>query len=108
MLEAKWAIDKHSGGEHKLGSNLVIDLFDEVNLSNYDKKIIALLESSKQVTNQALFSIGLENNFLPKHTKKVLDDINITRPIERIALDGKGALGYYIDNKERLIQIKFK
>lgn len=108
MLEAKWAIDKHSGGEHKLGSNLVIDLFDEVHLSNYDKKIIALLESSKQVTNQDLFSIGLENNFLPKHTKKVLDDINITRPIERIALDGKGALGYYIDNKERLIQIKFK
>ena len=108
MLEAKWSVDKHSGGEHKIGSNLVIDLFDEVYLSSYDNKVIALLESNGVITNHDLFSFGLENNFLPKHTIKVLKEINRTKPIEKIALDSKAALGYYIEDKERTIQIKFK
>ena len=53
-----------------------------------------------------IHQFGLENGFLPKHSKAVLDEIK--ESLEIISLDSKPVAGYYIGNKNRKIGIKLK
>ena len=53
-----------------------------------------------------LLDFGLENNFLPKHTKAVLDELKKTHKIEINSLDSKPALSYYLGDEKRLVNIK--
>jgi three-Cys-motif partner protein len=108
MLESKWAIDKKHGTGFKQGDKYTLDLFDEMSLSNYDKKVLLYLQENGKTTNQDLFNLGRDNNFLPKHTKEVLDKIKKENGIEIISLDGKPALSYYLGDENRLVSIKLK
>lgn len=108
MLESKWSIDKKHGSGFKLGDDLMLDIFDEITLSQYDKKVFDFLKQNKEITNTDLRNFGLEHNFLPKHTKQVLDEISKSHKIEIISLDGKPARSYYIPDENRLVKIKLK
>lgn len=106
MLDAKWSIDKKRGEGFKVGDSIKTELFDELEVSDYKSKVLNYLKSNPSATNNDLFDFGLEHNFLPKHTKAVLDDIKKTNKIEIKSLDGKAALSYYLGNEERLVNIK--
>jgi hypothetical protein len=106
MLEAKWSIDRKRGAEFKIGDNIKSEMFDEMEINAYDEKVLNLLLQNKCLTNHDLLDFGLSNNFLPKHTKAVLDELKKRRHIEIAPLDGKPALGYYIGSDERLVNIK--
>jgi len=108
MLEAKWSIDPDRGRGHSIEKT--ISLFDETELSGYPAKLLAFLESSDFRTNSELYAFGLENGFLPKHTKGVLDRWKkMGKPIfEVVGLDHKPVRGYYLEyNSDRRVAFRF-
>lgn len=106
MLDAKWSIDKKRGDGFKIGDELRIELFDELKVSGYEDKVLEYLKSNQDATNLSLLDFGLENNFLPKHTKAVLDELKKTYKFELNSLDGKPAISYYLGDEKRLVNIK--
>lgn len=108
MLESKWALDKKHGAGFKQGDGHMLDMFDEISLTHYDQKVLEFLKQNSAATNEDLRNFGIENNFLPKHTKQVLDQLRKKYEIEIISLDGKAALSYYLPDEKRLVNIKLK
>ena len=106
MLDTKWSIDKKKGDGFKIGDEIKIELFDEMKVSGYGEKVLNYLVKTSGATNMELLDFGLENNFLPKHTKAVLDELKRTHKIEINSLDGKPALSYYLGDEKRLVKIK--
>lgn len=109
MLDAKWDLDEESGRGFRLGNSNQASFFDEITAVDYSSIIKDFLRSRLIITNQDLFDFGLNNGFLPKHTKKALDVLKLDDLIELISLDGEAARSYYIDdNHKKRIQIKLK
>jgi three-Cys-motif partner protein len=108
MLESKWALDKKHGTGFKQGDKNTLDIFDEITVSGYDDKVLEYLKGNNAATNMDLFNFGLENNFLPTHTKQVLNKLKTEHTIEIISLDGKPASSYYLSDEKRLVNIKLK
>ncbi|MDP4283148.1 MAG: three-Cys-motif partner protein TcmP [Bacteroidota bacterium] len=109
MLDAKWDLDEESGRGFKISNSLQPSFFDEVTAVDYSSMILDFLKSKTIVTNQDLFDFGLDCGFLPKHTKKALDELKSKEKIFPISLDNLPVKGYYIDdNHSRKIQIKIK
>lgn len=106
MLDAKWSIDKKRGDGFKIGDELKIELFDELKVSGYEEKVLSYLRNNPNATNMSLLDFGLENNFLPKHTKAVLDELRKNHEIELNSLDDKPAKSYYLGDEKRLVSIK--
>lgn len=106
MLDAKWSIDKKRGDSFKIGDEIKIELFDELKISGYEDKVLLYLKNNPDATNKSLLDFGLENNFLPKHTKAVLDELKKSYKIEISSLDNKAALSYYLGDEKRLVNIK--
>jgi hypothetical protein len=79
-------------------------------LSGYPQKLSASINSSDYRTNLDLFRFGLENGFLPKHTKEVLADWKSNDPnFEVVSLDLKPVRGFYIEyNSDRRVAYKIK
>lgn len=105
MIESKWSIDNKAGSEFKQGDSITLNLFDEIEISNYRQKVIDLIAEG-DVTNVDLTDFSYENNFLPTHTKGILDKIKSNLDIT--PLDQKPATSYYLGNKNRTVRIKFK
>ena len=109
MLDAKWDLDEESGRGFRLGNSSQGSFFDEITAIDYTSMVKDLLKDKSGATNQNLFDFGLDNGFLPKHTKKVLDELKAMDQIELISLDGQEARSYYIDdNHKRQVQVKLK
>ena len=107
IIEMKWKIDKDHGKGFKLEKTQ--SFFSEIELSGYKQKVQAFIESSRFRTNDELFSFGLENGFLPKHTKSVLDSfVESGLNIEIVSLDGKPAKNYYLGDRKRRVGIGLK
>lgn len=106
MLDAKWSIDKKRGDGFKIGDEIKIELFDELKVSGYEDKVLSYLQSNPNATNISLLDFGLENNFLPKHTKAVLDELKKSYKFELNSLDNKPAVSYYLGDEKRLVNIK--
>lgn len=106
MLDAKWSIDKKRGDGFKIGDEIKIELFDELKVSGYEDKVLKYLKNNPNATNMTLLDFGLENNFLPKHTKAVLDELKKTHKFEISSLDTKPAISYYLGDEKRLVNIK--
>jgi three-Cys-motif partner protein len=108
MLEAKWKVDPIHGKGYSVEKTF--SLFDEIELSGYPQKLLAFISSADYRTNSELYLFGLENGFLPKHTKEVLDKWR--KPgtkfkFEVISLDNKPVRGYYIEyNSERHVAFR--
>ena len=108
MLSAKWDLDEEAGRGFRIKNTQPV-FFDEATAVDYTSMIKDFIKSKPIITNQHLFDFGLESGFLPKHTKRVLDELRNTNQIEIISLDGKEARSYYIDdNHTRKVQIKLK
>lgn len=102
MVATKWDLDTEHGKGFALEKTLTF--FSEIELSEYPKKLWAYIDSADYRTNSELFLYGLENGFLPKHTKSVLDNWKKdSSNFEVVALDNKPIRGYYIDNLERRV-----
>jgi hypothetical protein len=109
MLEAKWKIDENEGRGFSIDNNEhQIGLFSVVETSNYFSKIMRLLNNSSGVTNRDLLAFGLNNQHLPKHTTMVLEALKKQGKLSVTSLDNKQVRGYYIDDEERLVNIKLK
>lgn len=108
MLEAKWTIDEENGHGFKVSkSSIAPSLFDNIDHEDYTHLLYEELRTKKMLTNQEIFDFGLANNHLPKHSKKVLDELKKEYKIEVIDENGVKALGYYLeDNHEKNIKIK--
>lgn len=106
MLESKWALDKKHGTGFKHGDKDTFDIFDEITMTQYDQKVLSFLQMNSAATNTDLRNFGINNNFLPKHTKQVLDQLRKTHEIVIISLDGKAALSYYLADETRLVNIR--
>ncbi|MBS1509780.1 MAG: three-Cys-motif partner protein TcmP [Bacteroidetes bacterium] len=108
MLDAKWSLDKKRGDSFKIGDEITIELFDELEITGYKEKVFNFLKNNANATNADLLEFGLENNFLPKHTKSVLDEINKQHSLQLISLDKKEARSYYIGDEKRFVNIRLK
>lgn len=109
MLGAKWDLDDESGRGFKIVNPSQTLMFDEITAVDYSNVLKDFLKSQSIITNQDLFDFGIENGFLPTHTKKVLDELKVNNLIEIVSLDGENARSYYIDdNHKRKVQIKLK
>jgi len=109
MLESKWSLDEAEGKGFTINVNPgQMGLFSVVETGNYSEKVKVFLHENPNTTNLELFEFGLSNRHLPKHTKLVLDKLKSQDLIDVNSLDGKPAKGYYIDNSDRLVNIKIK
>jgi len=107
MLDAKWQIDSKGGKLFKQADNEGT-MFNEYDHSGYKQTVLKHLQDNHNATNDDLLTLGLQNNFLPKHTKAILDDIKKTHAIEILSLDGKAALSYYLGDESRVVNIRLK
>jgi hypothetical protein len=105
MLESKWSIDPKRGSSFKLGDESALELFNELEISNYRNMLIRFLRERSGATNHELFDFGLENNFLPKHTKQILDNLKKEYNLNCASLDDKAVMGYYIGDSKRNVKI---
>lgn len=55
------------------------------------------------MSNQEVFDFGLDNNHLPKHSTKVLQQLKRDNKIKVLTEDGNNALGFYIDDQHEKI-----
>jgi three-Cys-motif partner protein len=95
MLEAKWAMDSEVGLGHRLEKSQA--MFDPIEVEGYSQKIEDYISQVDYRTNEDLFRFGLENGFLPKHTKEALQRLQLDHgDLEVFALDGKTVEGFYI------------
>lgn len=108
MLDAKWTIDEENGHGFKVNhGSITPSLFENTDHENYTYLLYDELKKRKQMSNQEVFDFGLMNNHLPKHSKKVLDELKEEKKIEVIDEKGNKALGYYLeDNHEKKVFIK--
>lgn len=113
MLEEKWKIDTDQGKGFKL-TNQQMGLFDSVNISEYPKMLESYISENNNVTNKDIYYFGLNNGYLPKHSKQVLKRLEDSGRRVTESLDGKPVKGYYISYKnyrdppERRIAFRIK
>lgn len=106
MLETKWKLDEENGRGYKIAVNKSqSSLFGITEISNYDELLYNLIKEKKVVTNAQLLDFGLDNEYLPKHTKLVLDNLKSSNKIKVTSCDNLPAMGWYIDNDKRKVEI---
>jgi three-Cys-motif partner protein len=105
MVEAKWAMDEKNGRGFRLpdpqGS-----LFDGYQHSDYPELLRTELAQRVGKTNVELKLFGLEQGYLPKHTKELLQQWKDQGILEIESLDGFSVKGFYLDNDKRTIKVK--
>ena len=106
MLETKWKLDEQNGRGYKIAVDKnQSSMFDITEVSNYNELVYDFIKKNKVVTNAQLLDFGLYNEYLPKHTKLVLDNLLSSNKIKRASLDYKPALSWYLNDDERKIQV---
>jgi len=105
MLEAKWKLDTDQGQGFTLDRTL--PLWDELHVSDYPEKVLNFIRSAPFRTNKELYTFGLQEGYLPKHTNRVLSDQKKSHHIEVFSLDGESVRGNYIEYKS-LRQVGFR
>jgi three-Cys-motif partner protein len=107
MLSAKWDMDKEHGKGFTLQRAPMF--FSEIELSGYQQKVRDFISGEEYRLNSDLYLFGLENDFLPKHTKSVLDILKKDEPgFEIFSFDGKPARSYYIGDSNRRVGIRLR
>lgn len=108
MLDAKWTIDEENGHGFKVShGSITPSLFENVDHQDYTHRLYEEISKRGQMSNQEIFDFGLYNNHLPKHSKKVLDELKKEAKIEVVDRNGAKAHGYYLeDNHAKKVIIK--
>ncbi|MGR3177975.1 MAG: three-Cys-motif partner protein TcmP [Candidatus Anammoxibacter sp.] len=100
MLDTKWKIDEQQGKGFKLSAKQL--LFSEVQITNYPEKLEQYILQTNFRTNGEIYSFGLDNGFLPKHTGEVFKEWQKSKEKFKIYLeDGQDARknSFYISYK---------
>jgi len=106
MLETKWKLDEQNGRGYKIAVDKTqTSMFEITEVANYNELVINFIKENGSVTNNQLLDFGLNNEYLPKHTKMVLDGLKTENKIKLTSGDNQPALGWYIDNDKRLVNI---
>src|SRR5476651_2153583 len=106
MLETKWKLDEQSGRGYKIAVDKnQASMFNVTEVSNYNELLHNFIIKNKRLTNTQLLDFGLQNEYLPKHTKLVLDTLRKSNKIKLTSLDNKPALGWYLDDDTRKIEV---
>jgi len=106
MLETKWKLDEKNGRGYKIAVDKnQASMFEITEVSNYNELVYEFIKKNKLVTNMQLLDFGLDNEYLPKHTKLVLDTLKKANKIKLTSGDNEPALGWYIDNDKRKVNI---
>ncbi len=95
MLEAKWNIDKDRGHGHTLEKSMSV--LNDIYMGFYRDTLYSYLQNANPRTNRELYTFGLEQGFLPKHTAAILKGLKAQNRIEIIPLDAKPVRGFYIE-----------
>lgn len=105
MLEAKWKIDENNGHGFKVNANTIkINLFDNIDHDNYMYILYNEIKLRKKMSNQEIFDFGLDNNHLPRHSLKVLQQLKRDKNIKVTTENGIDAINFYIDdNHEKTV-----
>ena len=103
MVETKWKMDVNRGKGHTIEKTL--SFLSELELSGYKQKLKDFISKDYR-TNMEIYQFGLENGFLPKHSKTVLDEMK--ESLVLLSLDAGPVGGYHIGNKERRIKVRVK
>jgi three-Cys-motif partner protein len=99
MLEAKWSIDESEGRAFSVNRSAINPiLFESIDHENYTFLLFQELRRRGIMTNQEIFDFGLENNHLPKHSKKVLDELKKDSRVVISSENGITPLGYYLED----------
>jgi three-Cys-motif partner protein len=108
MLEAKWKVDENNGhGFSVQRSFLKPSLFENIDYEDYSYLLYNELKRRKIMSNQEIFDFGLKNNHLPKHSKKVLEELKNEGHVTVSFPDGTKSSHFYIeDNHEKKVIIK--
>jgi len=108
MLEAKWSIDENDGRAFSVSKSAITpSLFDSIDHEHYTYLLYKEIVARNGMTNQEVFDFGLANNHLPKHSKKVPDELKRENKIVLLTETGSTPLGYYLeDNHSNKIFIK--
>ena len=107
MLDSKWTIDTSSGKAFQK-NRAQVSLSTDFDLHGYRDIVEKYLRQNLNATNADLLELGLQNNFLPKHTRQILDSIKKDVGIDIISLDRQPATSYYLGNEDRLVNIKLR
>jgi len=106
MLETKWKLDEQNGRGYKIAVNKTqTSMFEITEVTNYNELVFNFIKENRSVTNSQLLDFGLNNEYLPKHTKMVLDSLRTANKIKLTSGDNQPALGWYIDNDSRIVNI---
>lgn len=100
MLETKWNMDDHRGKGFRLIPQY--PLFSQIQIINYPQLLESFISQGSYRTNGEIYLFGLENGFLPKHTRQVFKEWQENNPEFKVYLsDGKeGRKGaFYISYK---------
>lgn len=100
MLEAKWKVDELNGHGFKMDINKIRgSLFENLDHDDYTNLLYSEIVQRKRMSNQQVFDFGLNNNHLPKHSTKVLQQLKKDKKIRVLTEEGYDAPGFYIDDK---------
>ena len=106
MLETKWKLDEQNGRGYKIAVDKTqTSMFEITEVTNYNDLVFNFIKENGSVTNNQLLDFGLNNEYLPKHTKMVLDSLKAANKIKLTSGDNQPPLGWYIDNDKRLVNI---
>ncbi|MBC7449910.1 MAG: hypothetical protein H7259_00320 [Cytophagales bacterium] len=99
MLEAKWKIDETNGHGFKVNvTKNENTLFENLDHDDYTNVLFEEIERRGRMTNQEIFDFGLNNNHLPKHSVKVLQQLKRDKKVNVITEEGIKSFGMYIDD----------
>lgn len=113
FLKTAWAIDRDCGeGNKNLDRYITKDrdiLFYDTNEPSekekkYKKSLIDFIKEEK--SNIEIKNFGLDNGFLPTHTKKILNDIKDNLECKYYDDAKKGF--FYLNEDEKKIEIRYK
>jgi three-Cys-motif partner protein len=99
MLESRWNLDEKNG--HGFAVNHSASrpsLFENIDHEDYASVLLKKITAKKIMTNQEVFDFGLENNHLPKHTRKVLAEFKKNNIIDVISETGNPSPAYYLED----------
>ncbi|MGX2973092.1 three-Cys-motif partner protein TcmP [Helicobacter sp. T3_23-1059] len=111
FLKTAWAIDKDFGeGNRNLDRDYTRDknslFYDNNELTKkekiYKELLIEFLQEAR--TNMEIKTFGLDNGFLPKHTNKILKEIQDKIKCE---YEGNTKSGFHLDDKEVKVKIRY-
>lgn len=106
ILESKWEMDKEEGRSFRLSFSG--SFFETAYTNIYEDKLKKFI-STQPRTNLEIYTFGLKNNHLPKHSNEILKKWKISNRLEIIDFETKkpNNRGLYTSSKEIKVLIKY-